>query len=165
LWGGRRLAECWTTAPAAGPIAEAWLVSDEPANPSRVRDGQLHGRTLHELMAEYGPRLLGPYRPKNDRFPLLLKMLDAAQPLSVQVHPNDEQAARIAPGAQGKTEAWVVLRAEPDSRIYAGLKPGVTAADVRRALEEKRLTDCLHSFTPQVGDCVFLPAGTVHARG
>src|SRR5262245_18428551 len=131
MWGGRRLADCFKTAPPTGPIAEAWLVSDEPGNLRRVRDGQLHGGTLHELMLEFGPRLLGNYRPKNERFPLLLKVLDAAQPLSVQVHPYDEQESGIAPGAQGKTEAWVVLRAEPNSRIYAGFKTGVSADDVR----------------------------------
>ena len=99
------------------------------------------------------------------RFPLLFKFLDAREPLSVQVHPNDEQAARLDPPDLGKTEAWVVLAAEPGSMIYAGLKRGFD----RRALEREVVrgtTDlCLHRFEPQVGDCVFIPAGTVHALG
>ncbi|MFL5341879.1 MAG: class I mannose-6-phosphate isomerase, partial [Gemmataceae bacterium] len=90
---------------------------------------------------------------------------DAAAALSVQVHPTDEHASRSEAGARGKTEAWVVLHAAPGSRIYAGLKPGVTAAAIRVALAEKRMADCLHTFAPVAGDCVFLAAGTVHALG
>ncbi|MFL5339228.1 MAG: type I phosphomannose isomerase catalytic subunit, partial [Gemmataceae bacterium] len=83
LWGGRRLAEWFPAAPARGPVAEAWLVSDEPANPSRVLDGPLAGRTLRELMSTAGSRLLGSSCPADGRFPLLLKFLDAAAALSV----------------------------------------------------------------------------------
>lgn len=165
LWGGRRLAKRFPTAPASGPIAEAWVLSDEPANPSRVATGPLEGMTLREIMAAFGDQLLGRPVDPSGRFPLLLKFLDAAQPLSVQVHPTDEQARRTNPSARGKTEAWVVVDAQPDSRIYAGLKPGVDAAAIRRALADKTLPETLHSFAPATGDCVFLRAGTVHAIG
>jgi mannose-6-phosphate isomerase len=165
LWGGRRLAEWFPSAPNAGPLAEAWLVSDEPANPSIVAEGPLQGRTLHDLTREYGRRLLGKPVQRNGRFPLLLKFLDAADALSVQVHPSDEQAAKISPEACGKTEAWVVLRAEVGSRIYAGLKPGVDERRIRQALAAGGIEDCLHSLTPKVGDSLLLPAGTVHALG
>jgi mannose-6-phosphate isomerase len=162
LWGGRRLAEWFPSAPSEGPIAEAWLVSDEIKNPSRVAGGPYAGRTLRQMMDEFGPQLLGhQYRP-GQRFPLLLKLLDAREPLSVQVHPNDDHAG---PGSWGKTEAWVVLHAEPGARIYAGLKQGVDEAALRRAIDAKRVEDVLHSFEAKTGDCVFIPAGTVHAIG
>src|SRR5579871_3465933 len=161
LWGGRRLAEWFREALSSGPIAEAWLVSDEAKNPSMVADGPLAGRSLRDL----APRLLGDnYRP-GERFPMLLKLLDAREHLSVQVHPNDRQAAVVGPGERGKTEAWVILRAEPGSRIFAGLRPGVDEVELRRAVADGTIADALHQFEPRVGDCVFLPAGTVHAIG
>jgi mannose-6-phosphate isomerase len=159
MWGGRRLAEWYAHAPVEGPIAEAWLISDEAKFPSRVKRG---GSTLRQLMDEFGQRLLGCRHRPGERFPLLLKFLDAREPLSVQVHPNNEQAG---PGCCGKTEAWVVLHAEPGSRVYAGLRAGVGEQELRRALEAKRVAEVLHSFEPRAGDCVFLPAGTVHALG
>jgi len=91
-----------------------------------------------------------------------LKILDAREPLSVQVHPNDEQAA---PGNSGKTEAWVVLHAEPGARIYAGLRGGVDERALIDSIRANRVADVLHSFEPKVGDCIYLPAGTVHALG
>jgi mannose-6-phosphate isomerase len=163
LWGGRRLARWFPSAPAEGPIAEVWLVSDEAANPSVVANGPLKGATLRDLVIRLGDRLLG--RSGNGRFPLLLKFLDATSPLSVQVHPTDEQAARLGSDARGKTEAWVVLHAEAGSRIYAGLKPGVDATKIRQSLRDKTMADCLHAFEPKRDDCVFLTAGTVHAIG
>jgi mannose-6-phosphate isomerase len=99
------------------------------------------------------------------QFPLLLKFLDCAKTLSVQVHPNDAQAAKLDPPDLGKTEAWVVLAAEPGSLIYAGLKPGVDRAMLERETKRGTCDQCLHSFTPQAGDCVLIEAGTVHALG
>jgi mannose-6-phosphate isomerase len=95
----------------------------------------------------------------------LLKFIDAQQALSVQVHPHDRHSDLVPPGEQGKTEAWVVLHADPESRIYAGLRAGTTETDMRQALEQGTLQECLHWFTPKPGDCVFIPAGTVHALG
>jgi mannose-6-phosphate isomerase len=161
LWGGRRLAEWFGDAPSDGPIAEAWLVSDEAKNPSVVADGPLAGRSLREI----GSRLLGPGHREGERFPLLLKFLDARDHLSVQVHPNDQQAALVGPGERGKTEAWVILRAESGSRIYAGLRRGVDERELRQAAAEGRIAGMLHQIEPRVGDCIFLPAGTVHAIG
>jgi mannose-6-phosphate isomerase len=162
LWGGRRLAEWFPQAPADGPIAEAWLISDEAKFPSRVAQGPQAGRTLRELAVEFGPRLLGSRHRPGERFPLLLKLLDAREPLSVQVHPDDVHAG---PGNSGKTEAWVVLHAERGARIYAGLRDGVDERSLRDAIEANRVVEVLHSFEPKVGECVFLPAGTVHALG
>jgi mannose-6-phosphate isomerase len=109
--------------------------------------------------------MLGPKATRSRTFPWLVKFLDAKGWLSVQVHPDDRQAERLWPGEGGKTEAWFVLEAEPGSRIYAGLLPGVDEARFRAALAAGQVGECLHSFKPRPGDCVFLPAGTVHAVG
>src|SRR5204863_3257866 len=118
----------------------------------------------HELVMQEGPALFGRHYPR-DQFPLLLKFLDCNQTLSVQVHPNDEQAAKLDPPDLGKTEAWVVLAADPGSKIYAGLKPGVDRQTLEAAVANGRCEKCLHEFEPHVGDCVFIEAGTVHALG
>jgi len=167
LWGGRRLpAYLNRTVGHDDPIGEAWVLSDVDGSPSRVADGPLAGRTLRELMAADPARIVGAAKTPQGRFPLLLKFLDARQELSVQVHPNDEQAAKLGPGKFGKTEAWVVLDADPaTSRLYAGFAEGVSAADFCAALAEKATPKTLHAFTPKPGDCVFLEAGTVHAIG
>ena len=167
LWGGRRLPGFLNRpAPTTDPIGEAWVLSDVDGNSSRVVDGPLAGTTLRELLASDAEHILGKSRPVNGRFPLLLKFIDARQELSVQVHPNDAQAARKQAGLNGKTEAWVVLERDPDtSRIYAGFRPDVTADHFRNALNEKTTPGTLHSYTPSPGDCVFLDAGTVHAIG
>ena len=167
LWGGRRLPGFLNRPhPSADPVGEAWVLSDVDGHPSRVADGPLAGVTLRDLLAADPSRVLGSAKPVHGRFPLLLKFIDARQELSVQVHPNDEQAAGKHPTATGKTEAWVVLDADPaTSRIYAGFRPGVTADTFRAALADKTTPRTLHGFTPTVGDCVFLEAGTVHAIG
>ena len=126
--------------------------------------GALGRRDLAQLVAGQGPELLGRHLPQT-RFPLIAKFLDAQQTLSVQVHPNDAQAAGLDPPDSGKTEAWIILEADPRSLIYAGLKPGIDRRILEQALEAGRCADCLHSFHPQPGDCVFLPAGAVHSLG
>ena len=167
LWGGSRLpAFLRRPGPITGAIGEAWVLSDVDGSPSRVADGPHAGATLRELLAADAAAILGAAPLVNGRFPLLLKFIDARQELSVQVHTDDARAAAAQPGANGKTEAWVILRANPDvSRVYAGFREGVTAADFRAALEAKTAPQTLHCFTPAVGDCVFLEAGTVHAIG
>ncbi len=167
LWGGRRLPGFLRRpAPTENPIGEAWVLSDVDGSPSRVADGPHAGATLRELLAADPAAILGDARPVNGRFPLLLKFIDARQELSVQVHPDDARAAAAVPGASGKTEAWYVVEANPaTSRIYAGFRPGVTAADFRAALAANTTPGTLHSYTPSPGDCVFLEAGTVHAIG
>ncbi len=166
LWGGRRLAELLRDPlPGDGPIGEAWLLSDRDDHPSRVADGPLKGRTIAQLLEQSPEQLLGKLAGRFSRFPLLLKFLDAREMLSVQVHPSDLQTDYLPAGERGKTEAWVVLEAEPESRIYAGLKPGTTADDLRHALASRTVAGHLASFTPKRGDSVFLQAGTVHSLG
>jgi len=163
--GGRRLVELLGKhVPEGKPAAESWEVVDHGQEQSLVACGPFAGRTLQSLARACGRELFGRHDPQ-DQFPLLFKFLDAQQNLSVQVHPNDEQAARLMPPDRGKTESWVVLHAEPHSRIYAGLRSGIDRPTLERSLALGDAADCLHSFEPVVGDCVFIPAGTVHALG
>ncbi len=165
LWGGRRLVDLFgKPAPEGEPVAESWEVVDHGQHQSLVACGPLAGRSLQSLVRESGRELLGDHHPL-EQFPLLFKFLDAAQNLSVQVHPNDAQAARLVPPDRGKTEAWVIVHAEPHSRIFAGLRPGVDRRVLEQSLAAGTAAECLHSFEAKTGDCVFIPAGTVHALG
>jgi mannose-6-phosphate isomerase len=165
LWGGRRLAS-WLAAPLPGdgPIGEAWLLSDRDDHPSRVAEGPFKGRTITQLIEQSAEHILGRLSPRFSRFPLLLKFLDVSGMLSVQVHPSDTKGELIPRGETGKTEAWVVLEAEPGSRVYAGLKSGTTSADLR-ALSKETVNDCLASFSPSRGQGLLIEAGVVHALG
>lgn len=165
LWGGRRL-ESWLAAqlPGDGPIGEAWLLSDRDDHPSRVAEGPFKGRTITQLIEQSAEQILGRLSPRFRRFPLLLKFLDVSGMLSVQVHPSDTKTELISQGETGKTEAWVVLEAEPGSRVYAGLISGTTSADLR-ALSKKTVNDCLASFSPRRGQGLLIEAGVVHALG
>jgi mannose-6-phosphate isomerase len=166
LWGGRRLADL-LTAPLPGddPIGEAWVLSDRGDHASRVADGPLKGRTVAQLMEQSPEQLLGRLAGRFNRFPLLLKFLDVREMLSLQVHPADDRKDLLPAGETGKTEAWVVLEAGTKSRIYAGLKPGTTADDLRRAVLTGVVADNVASFVPKQGDGVLVPAGTVHSLG
>ncbi len=165
LWGGRALGDWMSTAlPGNDTIGEAWVLSDRADQSSRVVDGPLRGQTLTQLMAQHEAMLLGAQAGRFRRFPLLLKFLDVEQMLSVQVHPRDDQTALIPEGDSGKTEAWVVLEAHDQGRIYAGLKPGTTAEDLR-ALTTGTADVHLASFKPTVGQAVLIQAGTVHSLG
>jgi mannose-6-phosphate isomerase len=165
IWGGRRLGTVLGKAIGEGnDYAESWEIVDHDNDQSRVIAGPLARTTLAELVRDHGAELFGRHHPQ-PRFPLLFKLLDAQQVLSVQVHPNDEQAARLSPPDLGKTEAWMVLAAEPGSLIYAGLKRGFDRASLAREITRGTCHLCLHQFEPHAGDVVFLPAGTVHALG
>jgi mannose-6-phosphate isomerase len=165
LWGGRRLAN-WLKAPlpSAGLIGEAWLLSDRDEYPSRVAEGPLKGRTIAQLIEQSPKLILGNLAQRFRRFPLLLKFLDVKKMLSVQVHPPDGNADLIPKGETGKTEAWVVLEADPASRVYAGLRLGTTATDLR-ALSEHTANECLASFAPKRGQSILIEAGVVHSLG
>jgi mannose-6-phosphate isomerase len=166
IWGGRRLAELLTAPlPANDPIGEAWILSDRDEHASRIANGRLKGQTISQLMEHWPVQLMGKLAGRFSRFPLLLKFLDVREMLSVQVHPSDQQTNYIPVGEHGKTEAWVVLEAGHESRIYAGLKPGTTADNLRQAITKGAVADHLAYFTPKPGDAVFLPAGTVHTLG
>ena len=167
LWGGTRLRPMLGAAPAAEATGEAWLLSDYGADASVVANGPFAGTTLRQLMLEAPERLLGRPAEASGRFPLLLKIIDARRPLSVQVHPTDAQARVHEPDGpgRGKTEAWVVLEADADARVYAGLEPGVTPDLLRRSIARGDVEQFLYAHSPQPGDTFFLKAGTVHAIG
>lgn len=166
IWGGRRLGEVLSSPlPIDGPIGEAWILSDRDDHMSRVANGPLKGQSLGQLFENFPEQLLGKLAGRFSRFPLLLKFLDAKEMLSVQVHPTDTHIDLLPAGETGKTEAWVVLEATKDSRIYAGLKPGTNVANLRKALADEKVADKLTYFTPKSGDGVFIPAGTVHSLG
>lgn len=165
IWGGRHFESSLGRAlPPGDDYAESWELVDRGTDQSVVAAGPLAGTTLGQLVREHGRDLLGRHAPQA-AFPLLFKFLDACRDLSVQVHPDDVRAARLSPPDRGKTEAWYVVDAEPGARIYAGLKPGVDTAALAVGLGSGRCDELLHSFVARPGDCVFIPAGTVHAIG
>lgn len=165
LWGGRRLATLLgKPIGPEGDYAESWEIADHPHGQSVITNGPLAGMSLHELVMGRPTELLGRHAPLS-RFPLIFKFLDCQRDLSVQVHPDDAAAARLDPPDLGKTEAWVILYADPGSRVWAGLKAGVDRAVLAEAVRSGRTADCLHGFEARAGDCIFIPAGTVHALG
>lgn len=164
-WGGTQLGSLLgKQIGSATDAAESWEVVDHEIDQSRVTNGGLAGRILRELMTGHPTELLGRFAHLA-QFPWLMKFLDAQDVLSVQVHPNDIQARRTSPKENGKTEAWVILQSRPGSKIYAGLKPGVTRRDLEAAVANQTVENTLHAFEPHAGDCLFIPAGTVHAIG
>ncbi len=169
-WGGRHLAERWSAAaarrePGDEPFGEAWLAG--PA--SRILGGPHAGRSLADLAGEHGAALVGdvPFARYGARMPLLVKLLDAAEPLSVQVHPDDAYAERVerASGDLGKTEAWWVLDAAPDAEALWGFRRPVTREEVARAVHDGTLVDLLRRLPARAGDVIVNLAGTVHALG
>ncbi|MGA3195629.1 MAG: type I phosphomannose isomerase catalytic subunit [Terriglobales bacterium] len=165
LWGGRRLADLVTEPVPRGPIGEAWLLTDRDDHASQVAEGPLKGQTIGQLLKQFPEQMLGKLAQRFQRFPLLLKFLDAREMLSVQVHPTKANTNLLPAGETAKSEAWVVLEAGAQSRIYAGLKAGTTDADLRRALANGTVAQQLEGFTPKPGDSVFIEAGVVHSLG
>ena len=158
VWGGRRLLS------TKSPIGEAWLAY----GPSRVIGGGLAGRTIDELIARHGAGLLGTAVADRfgTRFPLLIKLLDCADWLSIQVHPDDEQAARLVkPGEFGKTEAWFFLDANPGAEIIVGVKPGVGPEELADRIRDGGILSLADRFAIHEGDALLIPAGTLHALG
>ncbi|MBL9080148.1 MAG: class I mannose-6-phosphate isomerase [Planctomycetes bacterium] len=163
VWGGRALeAALGLRLPAGEAIGETWELFDRPEGSSNLRGEQ---RTLAAVLQQHGDDLLGrgTARGHGGRFPLLLKFIDAREALSVQVHPDDAQAA--GEGDSGKDEAWLVLHAGPQARIIRGLRPGVDAAAFRQHAHTAAVEGMLWAFAPRPGDVVHIPPGTVHAIG
>ncbi|MBL8813047.1 MAG: class I mannose-6-phosphate isomerase [Planctomycetaceae bacterium] len=164
-WGGRKLGSLLGKAIGEeSDYAESWEIADHADGMSLVADGPLAGMTLAELIKTAPVSLLGKHAALT-QFPLLIKFLDANDWLSLQVHPDDARAKRYNPTENGKTEAWVILHAEPSSQICAGLRPGVTPEQLRSAAVAGQTEDLLNIYNVKAGDCIFVPAGTVHALG
>ncbi len=164
-WGGRKLGDVLRK--PIGPAtdyAESWEITDQPSGQSVVAAGEYAQATLAELLENFSQELLGRHQTMQ-QFPLLIKYLDANDWLSLQVHPNDEQAKQYNSAENGKTEAWIILYAEPDSQIVSGLKTGITRETFEQHLLAGTVEETLHMIPAKAGDCVFVPAGTVHALG
>jgi len=164
VWGGRRLETLLgKKLPSSVRIGESWELVDREEAQSVVHEGAFRGWTLHELWKERRAQVFGPGLADTPRFPLLCKILDAQERLSVQVHPPASIAPRL--GGEPKTEMWHILDALLESDLYAGLKRGTTRAGFEKALHEGRVAEQLHSLPIQSGDTMFIPSGRVHAIG
>jgi mannose-6-phosphate isomerase len=162
VWGGRQLEQVMNKPlPTDEPYGESWEVHDSVT----VVNGPLAGRKLGELAVEYGDALLGDGNNPAEGLPLLVKLLDASDWLSVQVHPNDEQARQLEQEPRGKTEAWYVIAAEPDSRLVIGVVPGTAPEAIDAAIKANQLEGVLVYETVKAGDVLSIPAGTIHALG
>jgi mannose-6-phosphate isomerase len=163
IWGGRSLERLYAkTLPAAVAIGESWEIADRPGDESVIVNGPFAGDTLRRLMQEHGSEMLGAATPADGgRFPLLCKILDARERLSLQVHPPD----RAAHLGEPKTEMWYVAAADPGAELFVGLRSGVTRDDFERAVASGIVADCFHRIAVHAGDAMFLPSGRVHAIG
>ena len=167
LWGGDRLISFLSLSHAEDDerLGEAWSIYGE----NRILNGPLQGKTLAEVTAELGAELIGtvPAARYGETFPLLAKFIDAADKLSIQVHPDDAYAHEheAATGFHGKSEAWLILDAAPDAHIIWGFKDALTPAEVKAAAREERLEPHLNKIPVKTGDVIYNPAGTVHAIG
>jgi len=158
-WGNTRLPGLFDREAPEGIYAESWEVSTHPDGESVVVNGAYAGKTLSEVIALSATAVLGT-AVEGDDFPLLIKLIDAAQPLSVQVHPNNGNAEAVQ--GEPKTEMWYFLNEEP-SRVYCGLKPGTTREDFIRAIEQESFDEILRTVPALKGGAVFVPGGRVHA--
>ena len=162
IWGGDRLIHEFHRRLNPGIYAEAWEIADHPDGRTRILNGPDAGATLSEAIARRGPDLLGRGRA-DASFPLLVKIIDARETLSVQVHPDDDTAARF--GGEAKSEMWYVLSATPDAHIYSGFKPGIGPADFEKARAAGTIPALLQRFPARPGMVFNTPGGRVHAIG
>jgi len=164
VWGGRNLERLYAKGlPPGVAIGESWEVADRPPAVSVIANGPLAGHDLRWLMANHAEELLGHRRTRADQFPLLVKLLDAEQTLSIQVHPPPAAAAKL--GGQPKTEMWYVVEAKPGAAVWAGLRPGVSREAFERRLRSGAVTEFLLRWPVRAGDAMFLRSGQVHAIG
>ena len=163
IWGGRRLADLYgKKKPASVPIGESWEIVDRPEAQSVVRDGPFRGKTLHDLWMEDRQSIFGNV-PDETRFPLLVKILDAREKLSLQVHPPQKVAAKL--GGEPKTELWYVAAADPGAELFVGLREAMTRDQFEEALRSGTVAEYVHRIRVKTGDAMFLPAGRLHAVG
>jgi mannose-6-phosphate isomerase len=164
VWGGRKLEQLYhKPLPPGTTIGESWEISDRPGDVSVIANGPLAGKDLHWLMENHERELLGDARSLNGRFPLLIKILDAEEKLSLQVHPPADRAADL--GGEPKTEMWYIADAAPGAKLYVGLKIGVTRSEFEQKIKTGEVADCFHHIPVHKEDAMFLPSGRVHAIG
>lgn len=164
VWGGRQLEELYCKPLAQGArIGESWEISDRPGDVSLIANGPLAGKDLHWLLEHHRQELLGKANSPKGRFPLLIKILDAQEKLSLQVHPPAAKAQEL--GGEAKTEMWYIAAATSGAELFVGLSRGVTRGDFERKMQEGTVADCIHRVKVRAGDAMFLPSGRVHAIG
>ena len=160
IWGGSRIPSLFNRNQPAGIYAESWELSDRPEGMSHVSNGGLKGESLAALVKQFGVRLLGR-SVKPGAFPLLVKLIDAKERLSIQVHPDDEKAAQGI--GEAKTEAWHILDGPAGAQVFAGLKAGINEASFLKAQKSNQLESTLQAVPVTAGDTIFIPGGRVHA--
>ncbi len=165
VWGGRELAGVYhrTLPEGTGPIGESWEVVDREDEQSVVEDGPLAGLSLHRLWQEHRAEVFGAAAPDTPRFPLLVKILDARDKLSIQVHPPAEVAGQLH--GEPKTEMWFIAKADKDAALYVGVKPGVDRGAFAAAIKEGTVEEVVHRLPVKGGDFIFVPSGRLHAIG
>ncbi len=164
IWGGQKLREVFDKdLPVGEKIGESWELADLPEDKSVITNGELAGQTINAAIGKYPKEIMGDEN-FSGAFPLLIKLLDAQDVLSVQVHPDPETCKRMGRG-EPKTECWYIISTEPGSVIYKGLKDGVTKEQFAGAIEKGSVADMLIKIPVEVGECHFLPSGTTHAIG
>lgn len=164
LWGGTRLKTEYHMQSDLEKVAEAWVLSTHKDGPSIVQNGPLAGRTLTEAIETFGKNCLGTRGAAFSYFPILIKLIDAKDDLSLQVHPDDVYALREE-GEYGKTEMWYIVDAEPDAALYYGFQTPITKQEFRQRIADNTLTDVLNRVPVHRGDVFFIAAGTIHAIG
>lgn len=157
IWGGNRIARKYKRPPVKGKTAESWEIANRKEGMSVVANGRHKGKTLQELIEEMGESLIGEGRDCS-QFPLLLKIIDAKEDLSIQIHPNEDAAKELK--GEAKTEMWVALE---DSQVYAGLQEGIIEKQIIEAMKKKKLPTILEKHELHRGESVFVPGGLIHA--
>jgi len=164
VWGGRSLeSDYQRSLPDSAPYGESWEIVDREGEQSIVTDGPYAGKSLHELWTNHREEIFGAGLPDSERFPLLIKVLDARDDLSIQVHPPAELAPEL--GGEPKTEMWYIAGADPGAKLYVGLKDGVSRSDFEASLTDGTVEQAVHAIEPSVGDSIFIPSGRLHAIG
>ena len=164
IWGGEKLKNVLNKKTDKSNVGESWEISDVQGDTSIVSNGALEGKSLSELIVEFKEELVGEkvYRQFKNKFPLLIKFIDAAQPLSIQLHPNDK-LAKERHNSFGKAEMWYIMQADPGSGLIVGFKKEVSKAEYLENLKNKTLTEILNFEPVKEGDVYFIPTGRVHA--
>src|SRR5258708_38341804 len=163
-WGGRKLEEFYQKPlPPRVPIGESWEISDRPGDVSVIANGPLAGKDVHWLLENHGREVLGTAPPRQVRFPLRIKILDAQEKLSLQVHRPQARASEL--GGEPKSEMWYIADAAPRAELYVGLKQGVPREEFERKIRDGTVAECFHRLEVEPGDAMFLPSGRVHAIG
>ena len=163
LWGGTNLIKEWGKNPGTSSLAESWELASHPDGDNIILDGELKGMTLSEAVKKF-PSIVSKNFGPDETFPVMVKLIDSRQPLSIQVHPFTEYARRVE-NSKGKVEAWYILGHDEGAYIYLGFNRSVTRREFESAIKSETLTEFLRKVYVKDGDTFFIPAGTIHAVG